>query len=124
MTNTSFELGQKYVALCKQAKFEACLTELFSKDAVSIEAWAPPGVERVTHGLPAILAKGEKWARDHEVHSLELSGPFPSEQRFAVHFRFEVTNKPSQRKMTMEEVGLFTVEAGKIVREEFFYAVG
>jgi len=124
MTNASFEVGQKYVALCKQGKFEECLKELFSKDAASVEAWAPPGVERVTQGLPAILAKSEKWGRDHEVHSVDLAGPFPFEQRFAVYFRFEVTNKPSQRKMTMEEVGLFTVEAGKIVREEFFYSVG
>jgi hypothetical protein len=124
MTNAALEVGQKYVALCKQAKFEACLQELFSKDAVSVEAWAPPGVERATSGLAAIIAKGEKWAQQHEVHSLELSGPFPFEQRFAVYFRFEVTNKPSQRKMTMEEVGLFTVENGQIVREEFCYAAG
>jgi hypothetical protein len=32
-----------------------------------------------------------------------------------------VTNKPSGKRMTMDEVGLFTIENGKIVREEFFY---
>lgn len=124
MTNASLEVGQKYVALCKAGKFEACLRELFSQDAVSAEAWAPPGIERVARGLPAIVAKGEKWSRDNEIHAFELSGPFPFEQRFAVYFRFEVTHKPSQRRVQMEEVGLFTVEDGKIVREEFFYAAG
>lgn len=124
MTNASLEVGQKYVALVKQAKFEACLQELFSKDAVSVEAWSPPGVERVTSGLTAIRAKGEAWARDHEVHSVEVVGPYPLEQRFAVLFRFEVTSKSAQRKLSMEEIGLFTVEGGKIVREEFFYAAG
>jgi hypothetical protein len=121
---TTSEIGQKYVGLCKQGKFEACLQELFSEDAVSVEAWAPPGVERIASGLPAIRAKGEAWARDHEIHAFEVSGPFPLDQRFAVHFRFDVTNKPSKRRISMEEVGLFTIENGKIVREEFFYAAG
>lgn len=91
---------------------------------MSAEAWAPPGVERVVSGVSAILAKGEKWGRDNEIHSVELSGPFPFDQRFAVYFRFEVTNKPTERRLQMEEVGLFTVEGGKIVREEFLYAAG
>ena len=121
---TTNEIAQKYVSLCKQGKFEACLHELFSQDAESIEAFAPPGKERVARGLAAIRAKGEAWARDHEIHSFEASGPFPNDARFAVVFRFDVTNKPSQRRMAMEEVGLFTVDNGKIVREEFFYSAG
>lgn len=118
------EIGKKYVSLCKQRKFEACLQELFSQDAVSVEAWTPPGVDPIARGLAAIRAKGEAWARDHEIHSAEVSGPFPLDQRFAVLFRFDVTNKPSQRRMSMEEVALFTIENGKIVREEFFYDAG
>jgi len=124
MTNASVEVGRKYVALCKEGKFKACLDELFSKDAVSVEAWAPPGVERTTSGLPAIVAKGERWQRDHEVRSFELSGPFPSDQRFAVYFRFEVIHRPTQRTLQLEEVGLFTVADGRVVREEFFYGAG
>jgi hypothetical protein len=123
-TNQTTEIGQKYVALCREGKFEACLKELFSKDAASVEAFAPPGVERIARGLPAIQAKSEAWARDHEIHAVEVSGPFPLEQRFAVRFHFDVTNRPSQRRMSMEEIGLFTVENGKIVREEFFYTAG
>ena len=30
----------------------------------------------------------------------------------------------SGKRMTMDEVGLFTIENGKIVREEFFYSGG
>jgi hypothetical protein len=123
-TTETIDIGQKYVSLCKQGKFEACLHELFSKDVVSEEAWTPPGVERIARGLPAVQAKGEAWARDHEIHGFEVAGPFPLGQRFAVHFRFDVTNKPSKRRIAMEEIGLFTVENGKIVREEFFYAAG
>jgi hypothetical protein len=118
------EIGKEYVALCKEGKFETCLQELYSKDAVSVEAWAPPGIDRVATGLRAIQTKGEAWGRDHEIHRMELSEAFPLDDRFAVRFLFEVTNKPSNRRSTMEEIGVFTVENGKIVREEFFYNAG
>ena len=45
----------------------------------------------------------------------------PNDNRFAVRFAFDVTNKPSGKRMKMDEIGLFTVEKGKITREEFFY---
>ena len=38
-----------------------------------------------------------------------------------MRFSYDVTNKPSGRRRQMEEAGLFTVEGGTIVREEFFY---
>jgi hypothetical protein len=35
-----------------------------------------------------------------------------------------VTFKQSGQRMIMDEVGLYTIEHGKIVREEFFYSMG
>lgn len=118
------EIADRYVALCKEAKFDQILDELFAADAVSVEAFAPPGTDRTASGLAAIRAKGEWWADNHEVHRLEVSGPYPNGDRFAVRFVLDVTNKPSGRRMAMDEVGLFTVENGKISREEFFYQAG
>jgi len=118
------EIANRYVALCKQGQFHACLDELFAEDAVSVEAFSPPGVDPVATGLAAIRAKGEWWGNNHEVHSGEVSGPYPNGERFAVRFVFDVTNKPSGRRMNMDEIGLFTVENGKIIREEFFYSAG
>jgi ketosteroid isomerase-like protein len=115
------EVAKRYVALCQEGKFAACLDELYAKEAVSIEAAAPPGSEREAKGLDAIRAKGKDWGEKHVVHSAETNGPFPSDNRFAVRFNFDVTDKPSGKRMKMDEVGLFTVENGKITREEFFY---
>ena len=118
------EIATRYVALCKQGQFHACLDELFAEDAVSVEASSPPGVDPVATGLAAIKAKGEWWANNHEVHSGEVSGPYPNGDRFAVRFAFDITHKPSGQRIKMDEIGLFTVENGKIVREEFFYSGG
>ena len=53
-----------------------------------------------------------------------MSGPYPHDDRFAVRFLYDVTDKPSGKRFTMDEVGLFTVVNGKITREEFFYPHG
>ena len=118
------EIANRYVDLCKKGEFHACLDELFADDAVSVEAFAPPGSDPVATGLAAIRAKGEWWFNNHEVHSGEVFGPYPNGNRFAVRFAFDITNKASKARVKMDEIGLFTVENGKIVREEFFYAVG
>ena len=116
------EIAKRYVELCKAGKNEVCLDELYAKDAVSVEAVAPPGMERVVKGLEAIRAKSKNWRESNDVHSAEVMGPFPNDNRFAVRFTFDVTNKPSGRRMKMDEIGLFTIENGKIAREEFFYS--
>ena len=119
---TTQEIGKRYVALCQAGKNEVCLDELYAKDAVSVEAAAMPGMDKTVKGLDAIRAKSKSWNENNVVHSAEVAGPFPNDNRFAVRFNFEVTNKPSGRRMKMDEVGLFTVENGKITREEFFYS--
>lgn len=118
------EIANRYVALCKEARFNTCLDELFAEDAVSVEALSLPGVDPVATGLAAIRAKGEWWGSNHEIHGGEVFGPYPNGNRFAVRFAFDVTHKPSGKRMNMDEIGLFTVENGKIVREEFFYSGG
>lgn len=118
------EIANRYVALCKEGRFHACLDELFAEDAVSVEALSPPGVDPVATGLAAIRGKGEWWAANHEVHNGEVFGPYPNGNRFAVRFLFDITHKPTGKRVNMDEVGLFTVENGKIVREEFFYSGG
>jgi hypothetical protein len=121
---TTNEIGQKYVALCREGRHEELLATLFSNDAESVEAIAPPGGERTTKSLDGIRAKGKWWADNHEVHKAETFGPYPHGDRFAVRFVYEVTHKPSGQRRAMDEIGLFTVVDGKITREEFFYSGG
>jgi len=116
------EIAKRYVALCKEGKNQDCLTELFAKDAVSVEAGAPPGMDRTAKGIEAIRAKGKWWTDNHTVHKAEVFGPYPHDDRFAVRFLYEITNKPSGKRMNMDEIGLFSVANGKIVKEEFFYS--
>ena len=69
------------------------------------------------------MAKGEWWAANHEVHSAVVEGPLVAGSHFTVVFKFDVTFKPQNKRFNMEEVAVYKVAAGKIVYEEFFYAM-
>lgn len=120
----TMDIANELVALCRQGKNQDALNKLFADDIVSVEAGAPPGMQRESKGLAAVRAKGEWWTANHEIHSANITGPWPHDDRFVVGFQFEVTNKPSGQRMKLDEVGLYTVKDGKIAREEFFYSMG
>lgn len=122
---SAIEIGQKLVELVREGRNFDAIDELYSDDIVSIEAIAPPeGGEREMRGIEAIRGKNQWWADNHDVHAASAAGPFPhGDDRFAVHYRYDVTNKPSGQRFTMEEVALYSVEEGKIAKEEFFYTM-
>jgi hypothetical protein len=121
---TTDEIGRKYVALCKEGKNEECLNTLFAKNAVSVEASVPDGRDRTATGLDAIHGKSKWWRENNTLHKAEIFGPYPHDDRFAVRFLYDITNKGSGKRTTIDEIGLFTVKAGKIAKEEFFYSGG
>lgn len=121
---TTMKIATKLVQLCREGKNAEALSSLFAEDAVSVEAGGPPGMDREAKGLAAIKGKGEWWVANHEIHSANIAGPWPHGDRFIVQFQYDVTNKPSGKRIKMDEVGLYTVRDGKIVREEFFYDMG
>jgi hypothetical protein len=121
----TLEVGKKLVELCNQGKNDEAIEALYSHDIVSVEAGAPPGESAEKRGIEAIRGKSKWWFDNHIVHSAKSEGPFPNGDRFAVRFTYDITAKHMNNlRLVMDEVGLFTVKDGKIVREEFFYSMG
>ncbi len=115
-------VAKRLVELCQNQ--QPTLDELYAEDVVSVEAMAMPGeTSAAVSGLAAVRQKHAWWEAGFEVHSGTVEGPFPhGEDRFAVIFEFDATERASGQRWKMKEVGVYTVAAGKIVREEFFYA--
>ena len=67
-----------------------------------------------------MCAKGEWWYANHEVHNAKVEGPYVHGDQFVVRFTMEVTPKGKSR-LKLDEVGLYTVQNGKIVEERFFF---
>ncbi len=62
------------------------------------------------------------WNENHEVHAVDVEGPFigGAADRFAVRFEVDVTPKGRERTR-MTELALYTVRDGRIAEEEFLY---
>jgi hypothetical protein len=120
---TTNEVAQKLVKLCSQGKFDEAADSLYSPDIVSIEAGAPPGMDRESKGLAAVKAKGDWWVANHDVHSVTVEGPLVAGSHIAVTYKMDVTFKPEAKRFTMEEIAVYKVVDGKIVYEEFFYTM-
>jgi len=113
------DIAADLVALCKAGKFDEPGEKYWADDVVSIEAM-PGDMARVA-GKDAVRGKGEWWAANHEVHGFEVTGPFINGDQFAVGFKMEIMPKSTGERVTMDEVGLYTIKDGKIVEERFFY---
>ena len=123
--SNALDVGTKLVSLCEQGKNVDAVKDLYADNVVSVEALSGPGFDRVTNGKSAVLAKNTWWMENHDIHSATVKGPFPhGDNRFAVVFSYDATSKPDKQRSQMEEIAVFEVAGGKIVREEFFYRKG
>ena len=123
---SAHEIGTKLVALVKEGKNAEAINELYAASIVSVEAGSPPGQDRAKHGIDAVRAKHAWWQENHIIHSSEVHGPFPhGDDKFAVRYTYDITAKHmGDMRFTMEEIGVYQVTEDKVVREEFFYAMG
>lgn len=113
------EVAQKLIGYCRQGKFEEAVKDLYANDVVSIEPDGAP--DREVKGLEGVIAKGQQFLEMvEEFHGMEVSDPIVADKYFSCSMKMDLTFKGAPRN-TMEEVCLYHVENGKIVREEFFY---
>lgn len=114
------EIAARFVALCQEGKFDEAGDTFWSDDVVSIEPMPGGGTNRA-EGRAALLAKRAWWYANHEMHGASCTGPYVGEDQFAVRFTLEVTAKQSGQRMSLDEIGLYTVRDGRIVEEKFLY---
>jgi len=117
---TTQEVADRLSQLFKEYKWSEAQEELFSEDAQSIEPPGSQGLETVK-GLDAIKKKGEDFNNSvEEMHGGYVSEPLVAGRYIAVAMGMDVTMKGAGR-MKMDEIALYEVKDGKIVKEQFFY---
>ena len=119
---TTAEVAAELVALCRVIKFVDAVASLYADDVVSVEAADFQGMGREMRGKDAVYAKNVAWFAANEIHSASVTGPYVSPEKFAVMYSFESTSRGTGERVKFSEVAVYTVEGGKIVREEFLYA--
>ncbi len=114
------EIASRLIELCNQGKWDQAQEELYAENCISIES--PTGKEdNIVKGMKAIHAKGEEWAASVEtMHGGNITDLVVTPNNFSFRQTIDATFKGMGR-VTMEEISVYTVQDGKIVREQFFY---
>ena len=110
------QIGRELVAMFNRGMFREIEEKFWSPDIVSVE-----GMGMAWHGREAVEQKNQGWLAQNQILGASAEGPFVGAGGFAVKFRMDVLDKSSGQSTVMDEVGVYQVQNGKIVREEFMY---
>ena len=117
---TTQEVANRFHQLATAGEWNKIYDELFHNDAESVEPPTAQGLKTVK-GLNAIREKGKAWEATIEaMHSGYTNPPVTAGNHFACTMGFEATFK-GRGRMQMDEVCVYEVKNGKIVKEQFFY---
>jgi ketosteroid isomerase-like protein len=120
---TTQEVATRYHELMSERKFIEVQDTLYHEDVVcqEPEKAASMGMPVFTNGREAVKAKGvARRATIETMHTYNVGEPIVAGEFFSVVLKQEVTFKGKPR-MALEEIGIFHVKDGKIVKEQFFY---
>ncbi len=116
------QIADRLVALCREGKYEQAYDDLFAEDAENIEMPAmADGPLGNAKGMAAMRKKSAAWFEGVEqIHSSSVGTPTVSGNWFAVPMSMDLTFK-GRGRTAMDELCVYQVRDGKIVREQFFY---
>jgi len=116
------DIANRLYEHCKAGQYQQAQEELYADDAVSIEPVGSHGPQSVK-GRDEIVKKGEQFQQSiEEIHGGSVSEPIVAGNHFALTISIDATFKGMGR-MLMEEIAVYEVKDGKVVKEQFFYAV-
>jgi len=119
-TMTTQEVADRFNQYAKEGKWNEIQDELYHENAESIEPAHAQGLQTV-RGLNAIKQKAVNFQQAvEEMHGGYSNDPVLAGNHFAVPMGMDVTMKGMGRS-NMDEIAVYEVKDGKIVKEQFFY---
>lgn len=112
------EVADRLVSLCREGKNEVAPNELHADHIVSLEAQRPM---LKVKGIEGVRGSNSWWFENHDVHSASVEVPYVNGDQFAVRFHFDITPKMTGDRTKMDEVGVYEVKNGKVVKETVMY---
>ena len=112
-------VAQNFVKLCREGKNFDVMRTMYAPNIVSVE-----GDGKETAGQGPVIKKSEDWVSTKTFHGETVAGPFynsANPDQFVVYFTLDITPNATGKRMTLEEVGVYTLKGDLITREQFFY---
>ena len=121
---TTSEVAKKVVELVRKQAWREAIDTLYGDEVVSVEARGREGQSPEKRGIEAVRAKTDWWVECMTVDDLKVTGPYVAHDRFVVLYEMEFGEKSSSERIRISEAGVYTVQDGKVVREEFLLLEG
>ena len=115
---TPLEVAQTVVGLLRAGAMKEVEDKWLAPAIESVEG---VGASMAWKGKKAVLKKYRDWEADHEIHAMNVEGPWVGATGFAVRYAIDMSQKSTGQRHQMEEIAVYTVKNGKIVREEFHF---
>ena len=117
---TTQDVANRLSELFRENKWSEAQEELFSEDAISIEPIHAQGLQSVK-GLDNIKKKMDEFkAMIEQMHGGYVTGPTVAGNHIAFGIGIDVNFKGMGRQK-MDEIAVYEVKDGKIVKEQFFF---
>jgi len=113
---STYETAQKFVELIRNGEMERIYADYYQPDVLSVEADG-----EAFHGMEGITKKNAWWDSTFEMHSMDVEGPYPHGDSFALKFGMDITERKSGQRSQMSEIAVYKLRDGRVAEERFFY---
>lgn len=119
---TTQEVANRFNELGQTGQYDKIQDELYAENAVSIEPEKALSMGMANaEGLDAIREKGKAFNEMvEEMHGGYSTEPVVAGNHFSIAMGMDVTMKGAGR-VKMDEIAVYEVKDGKIVKEQFFF---
>lgn len=119
---TTQDVAGRFMELAKENKYDQIQDDLYSQDCESIEPESGAAIGLLNaKGMAAIQEKGKRFNESiEEMHDGYANEPIVAPNHFALAMGMDVTMKGAGR-IKMDELAVYEVKGGKIIKEQFFY---
>lgn len=91
--------------------------QLYAPNVKCIEA----DTSRSRSGRDRLESDMRSFAEAHDFRYTSIQGPIIAGDRFALALCFTAKNRKSGEEFTIREIGVYEVQEGRIVEEQYFY---
>lgn len=111
------EVAHRLYQLCNEGDYKTCYEELYAENCQSIEVDGS-----VCNGLEEMAVKGKEWNESiEEFYGSSIGKPIVSGSHFSLAMGMKLKFKGAAEATHFEEICVYQVKDGKIVKEQFFY---
>lgn len=111
------EVVSRHVSLLRQGDLAAAL-KLLAPDVVRT---APLEGTGPLEGAEAIMANGRRQTAGYQIRGVDIDGPYPHGDRFAVRYAFDEVHIPTGTIGVTEKMSVYAVRDSAIVSEDVYY---